>query len=52
MLPDFEPRRHAALGEAYRFCQRPPDDAVLNRSLVHVDLPIEAALILPGAEPV
>ena len=51
MLPDFEPRRHAALGEAYRFCQRPPDDAALIRSLVHVDLPFDASIILPDTEP-
>ncbi len=51
-LLDENASSHIALGEAYGFCQRPPDPAVLNRSLVHVDLPFDASLILPGAEPV
>ncbi len=50
-LLDENAHSHIALGEAYRFCQRPPDEAVLNRSLVHVDLPVDARIILPGTEP-
>lgn len=50
-LLDENARSHVALGEAYRFCQRPPDDSALNRSLAHVDLPIDASIILPGSEP-
>ena len=50
-LLDEGARSHVALGEVYRFCQRPPDDAVLNRSLVHVDLPFDACIILPDTEP-
>lgn len=50
-LLDENARSHVALGEAYGFCQRPPDPAALNRSLVHVDLPVAASVILPGAEP-
>ncbi|MBI2812721.1 MAG: aminopeptidase [Opitutae bacterium] len=50
-LLDENAQSHVALGEACRFCQNPPEAGALNRSLVHVDLPIEADLILPGAEP-
>lgn len=50
-LLDENAGNHIALGEAYRFCQRPPNEAVLNRSLVHVDLPVDASIILPGPEP-
>jgi leucyl aminopeptidase (aminopeptidase T) len=34
---------HIALGEAYGFTLRTPDDAVFNRSLIHVDLPLDPA---------
>jgi aminopeptidase len=50
-LLDENAQSHVALGEAYRFCQQPPDDSALNRSLVHVDLPFAASVILPGTEP-
>jgi aminopeptidase len=50
-LLDENAQSHVALGEAYRFCQQPPDDRALNRSLVHVDLPFAASVILPGTEP-
>lgn len=49
-LLDENAHSHVALGEAYRFCQRPPDDRALNRSLVHVDLPFDASVIYPGVE--
>lgn len=49
-LLDENARNHVALGESYRFCQQPPDDSALNRSLVHVDLPLNAGIILPDAE--
>jgi aminopeptidase len=50
-LLDENARSHVALGEAYQFCQRPADSRALNRSLIHVDLPFDASVILPGAEP-
>lgn len=50
-LLDENAHSHVALGEAYSFCQRPPDPRALNRSLVHVDLPFDASVMLPGAEP-
>ncbi len=50
-LLDENSHSHVALGEAYAFCLRRPDPAVLNRSLVHVDLPLDASVILPGMEP-
>lgn len=50
-LLDENASNHIALGEAYGFCQRSPDPAALNRSLVHVDLPFDASIILPGTEP-
>lgn len=50
-LLDENAENHIALGEAYGFCQRSPDDSALNRSLVHVDLPFGAQALLPGAEP-
>jgi aminopeptidase len=49
-LLDENAHSHVALGEAYRFCQRPPDDRALNRSLVHVDLPFDASILLPGEQ--
>lgn len=50
-LLDENAHSHVALGEAYSFCQRPPDRHALNRSLVHVDLPFDASVMLPGTEP-
>lgn len=50
-LLDENAQCHIALGEAYRFCQQPSDDSALNRSLVHVDLPVDAVMILPDTEP-
>jgi aminopeptidase len=50
-LLDENARSHVALGEAYGFCLRRPNPAALNRSLVHVDLPLDASLMLPGTEP-
>jgi aminopeptidase len=50
-LLDENAHSHVALGDAYTFCQRPPDSRALNRSLVHVDLPFDASVILPGTEP-
>ena len=52
MLPDFEPRLCAFAEVVARVgINLPPDEAVLNRSLVHVDLPVDARIILPGTEP-
>jgi len=50
-LLDENSQSHVALGEAYGFCLRRPNPAALNRSLVHVDLPLDASLMLPGMEP-
>ena len=50
-LLDENATSHIALGEAYGFCQRPPDPAALNRSLLHVDLPFDASIIRPDTEP-
>jgi aminopeptidase len=50
-LLDENAHSHVALGEAYAFCQRPPDPSALNRSAVHVDLPFDASVILPSPEP-
>ncbi len=50
-LLDENATSHIALGEAYGFCQRPPDQAALNRSLVHVDLPLDASIIRSDTEP-
>jgi aminopeptidase len=50
-LLDENAQNHVALGDAYAFCQRPSDHRALNRSLVHVDLPFDASVILPGMEP-
>lgn len=50
-LLDENAHHHIALGEAYRFCQRPPDDRALNHSLVHVDLPVSGNVVLPKTEP-
>ena len=45
-LLDENAQSHVALGEAYDFCLRRPNPAALNRSLVHVDLPVAAAVLL------
>lgn len=50
-LLDENAHSHVALGEAYGFCLRRPNPAALNRSLVHVDLPLDASVIFPGMEP-
>lgn len=50
-LLDENARSHVALGEAYGFCLRRPNPAALNRSQVHVDLPLDASIILPAMEP-
>ncbi|SDS55479.1 aminopeptidase [Opitutus sp. GAS368] len=50
-LLDENAQSHVALGDGYGFCLRRPDPTVLNRSLIHVDLPFDASLILPGTEP-
>lgn len=49
-LLDENAHSHVALGEAYQFCQRPPDPDALNRSLVHVDLPFDASVMLGATE--
>ncbi|WP_438482879.1 aminopeptidase [Oleiharenicola lentus] len=41
-LMDENLSSHIALGEAYSFCLRSPNDAALNRSLIHLDLPLDA----------
>jgi len=41
-LLDENSANHIALGESYGFCLRSPDPAALNRSLIHVDLPLNA----------
>ena len=45
-LLDENASPHIALGEAYAFCLRQPDAAAMNRSLIHVDLPLAAAVTL------
>jgi len=50
-LLDENAQSHVALGDAYEFCLRRPNPVALNRSLIHVDLPFDASLILPGTEP-
>ncbi|HEY4300192.1 MAG TPA: aminopeptidase [Candidatus Didemnitutus sp.] len=39
-LLDENATSHVALGEGYAFCLRSPNPAALNRSLIHVDLPV------------
>jgi aminopeptidase len=50
-LLDENAANHIALGEAYGFCLRAPDPVAANRSLIHVDLPLDARATLSGAEP-
>ncbi len=45
-LLDENASSHIALGEAYRFCNNSPFAFGLNRSLVHVDLPLDACVTL------
>ncbi|MDI1320359.1 MAG: aminopeptidase, partial [bacterium] len=42
-LLDENAANHIALGEGYGFSLKSPDRSPLNRSLIHVDLPIAAA---------
>ncbi|HVU18948.1 MAG TPA: aminopeptidase [Candidatus Didemnitutus sp.] len=39
-LLDENATSHVALGEGYAFCLRSPNPSALNRSLIHVDLPV------------
>jgi aminopeptidase len=41
-LLDENATSHIALGEGYAFCLRSPNLAALNRSLIHVDLPLDS----------
>ncbi len=50
-LLDENAGNHIALGEAYAFCLRSPNPAALNRSLIHVDLPLDARVVLSKLEP-
>ncbi len=50
-LLDENTANHVALGDAYRFCLDSFFPFALNRSLVHVDLPLAADVILPEMEP-
>jgi aminopeptidase len=45
-LLDENASNHVALGEAYGFCLRAPDPAAMNRSLIHVDLPLDGRVVL------
>jgi aminopeptidase len=42
VLLDENASSHIALGEGYGFCLKSPNPDALNRSLIHVDLPIAA----------
>ena len=42
---------HIGLGNAYPFCLRPSAYEELNRSVIHVDLALDAEVILLGLEP-
>ena len=50
-LLDENAASHLALGQAYGFTSRDPHSLSLNQSLIHVDLPLEAAVDRIGAEP-
>ena len=50
-LLDENASNHIALGEGYGFCLSSPNDSALNRSLIHVDLSIDARTSLSGGEP-
>jgi aminopeptidase len=45
-LLDENALSHVALGEAYPFCLRSPNPAAQNRSLIHLDLPVDARVTL------
>ena len=45
-LLDENAAHHIALGEAYGFCLRSPNPRAMNRSLVHLDLPVDATIQL------
>lgn len=49
-LLDENASNHIALGQAYGFTSHKPESASLNRSLVHVDLPLTASVELASAE--
>lgn len=49
-LLDENASSHIALGDAYAFCLRSPNSAAQNRSLIHVDLPLDARVTLTKAE--
>lgn len=51
-LLDENASSHIALGEAYAFCLRSPNSAAQNRSLIHVDLPLDARVTLTKGEQV
>lgn len=50
-LLDENAMNHIALGEGYAFCLRSADDAALNRSLIHVDVPVAAKANLRAGPP-
>ncbi len=45
-LLDENTANHIALGESYGFCLKGPDRGAANRSLIHVDLPLDARVTL------
>ena len=49
-LLDENAANHIALGEAYRFTSADPGSSALNRSLLHLDLPVTAHLELSELE--
>ena len=50
-LLDENASNHIALGDAYAFCLRSPNSHAQNRSLIHVDLPLDARVTLTKTEP-
>lgn len=50
-LLDENASSHIALGDAYAFCLRSPNSHAQNRSLIHVDLPLDARVTLTKTEP-
>jgi len=42
VLLDENAGNHVALGEGYAFCLKSPNPGALNRSLIHVDVPVAA----------
>jgi aminopeptidase len=49
-LLDENASDHIALGEAYDFCLRSPNPRATNRSLIHVDLSLDALVSSPGTD--